>query len=155
MIHQIHGLIISLHSQKSKAGNEFFELNVKVSESEISVVRIMKYANSNITGTYSTDIHSTFIFFFNSYRSIQYRIQQSNQLNFTYTNDEKITVESLKNQTTRAFDVKGYIKCVVVIKPGFLEKLSYLMRRVIYLLLSGRNILKMLNSISGIIFFFK
>ena len=98
---------------------------------------------------------STGIFFFNSYRSIQYRIQQSNQLNFTYTNDEKITVESLKNQTTRAFDVKGYIKCVVVIKPGFLEKLSYLMRRVIYLYYLWEEHFKNVEQYIWYYFFFK
>ena len=32
-------------SQKSKAGNDFFDLNVKISTTEISVVRIMKNAH--------------------------------------------------------------------------------------------------------------
>ena len=36
----MHGFILSLQSQKSKIGNEFFDLNFKTSTTEISVLRI-------------------------------------------------------------------------------------------------------------------
>lgn len=45
---ELHGFVVSFNSQKSKAGNEFFDVNIKVSPTEISVVQFMKSSNNNV-----------------------------------------------------------------------------------------------------------
>ena len=142
----MHGFVVSFNSQKSKVGNEFFDVNIKVSATEISIVRIMKNSNNNITASYLSNLKeagapmaftllsssSNGIHFFNSYRGS--RIQPSTEVNFSCDNNEKVSIDVIKQHTTGSFDVSGCMKWLSDIKAVTTqeEKTKHLREAVLY-----------------------
>ena len=143
---ELHGFVVSFNSQKSKVGNEFFDVNIKVSATEISIVRIMKNSNNNITASYLSNLKeagapmaftllsssSNGIHFFNSYRGS--RIQPSTEVNFSCDNNEKVSIDVIKQHTTGSFDVSGCMKWLSDIKAVTTqeEKTKHLREAVLY-----------------------
>jgi hypothetical protein len=101
---ELHGYVISYHSEKSKAGNEFFDLTIKSTENSADTVRIMKNSNKNISNHYLNDLKragtplafqnlspsASGIYFFNSFRGC--KIITSNLVSFPFDVEEKTTI---------------------------------------------------------------
>ena len=119
---ELHGYIVSLHSDRSKAGNDFIDATVKTSEKECRVVRIMKSSNANVTTEYlnhfkqagepvmfsKLSASNPGIYFFNSYRGS--RIETSKVVNFTFHKDSLIPIAEICQQGAGTFDVIACIK---------------------------------------------
>lgn len=120
----VHGYLLSHHTDKSRAGNEFFDVKVKTSETEILTVRIMKSSNQSITMAHLMDLKqaqaplvftnlsssSNGVYFFNSYKDS--RIENSTQVTFPFANTEDLSISQIKTHTAGSFDVIGCIKFV-------------------------------------------
>ena len=111
--------MLSFQTEKSRAGNDFFDVKVKASETE-TVTIIMKNTNRSITHPYLLELkesQATFknlspassgVFFFNSFKGS--RIDKSSEVSFTFTNSTSSSTTQIKNHTTGCFDVVGCIK---------------------------------------------
>lgn len=117
----LHGYVSSYHSDQSKAGNAYTDLNVQIKTTESAKIRIMHNSNPGITVNYIKELKlsgspyhfsnlspsASEIYFFSSFRNS--RISISNEVDFQFFIKDKIEIKDVKLQTAGCFDILACI----------------------------------------------